>query len=156
MKKNKNALTLKGFIRTQIVDKKGKIVGDSGFIQNQLTNLGMGSCFALRLMAAGEIIASIAFGSASTPASSATALSGHAALVAIATAAAGSANNTYTAQMTAQLAGGDTSFHSDTPLGNIGLVGSASNRLFAGVGFATSSLGTDQSVNVTYNIEFGR
>ena len=42
----KNCIRVKGFLRLQVVDKAGKITGDSGLVRNTVTNYGLNNACA--------------------------------------------------------------------------------------------------------------
>ena len=153
MRKHTGTMKLKGFMRAQIINKMKKVIGDTGWIQNQLTNIGFSNCFALQAIAPGQAINSMILGSESTPVSTLASLSGQNTDQNSSVATSfGTVGGTWTARCTQQFDGNNSSM---ATLGNVGLLlNSNTGSLAAGVGFATSSLGTDQSVNVTYDIQF--
>jgi hypothetical protein len=48
----------------------------------------------------------------------------------------------------------DGAVGSMTKLGNIGILAASTGSLIAGASFATSSLGTDQDVNASYEFQY--
>jgi len=143
---------VKGFFRLQIVDKKTrKIVGDSGYFQNQITNYGLNSCIvALPLKCAGSIQAQgMMLGSGTNPASDATALP-----LSNTDYWSAFAQSTVIASLTAR---GTVSF--DGTLGaatlcNVGIMATNTGTLIAGKTFASSAITTDQDVNCTYELRY--
>jgi len=151
-RKKKNLVAVKGFTRLQIVDKKTrKIVGDTGWGENQITNYGLESCIVgLPFAAAGSIqAAGMMLGSGTNPASDATQLP---------------LSNTdyysafaYSSVIDSLTARASVSF--DGTLGaatiaNVGVFAASSGTILAGKTFASSALTTDQDVNCTYEIRY--
>lgn len=150
--KNENKIVIKGFTRLQIVDKKTrKIVGDSGWMQNQITNYGLNSCVvATPIKAAGSIQATgMLLGSGTNPASDATALDGSL------TAYWGSfLQSTVISSLTARVTRSFDGTLGAVTLANIGIFGNSTGSLIAGKTFASSALSTDQDVNCSYELRY--
>jgi hypothetical protein len=151
--KTKDALKVKGTFRLNIMED-GKIVGDSGWVSNQITNLGFQN-FLVRTMAGlsgSSQVSHVALGTGGAPASNATSLTGEVVKRASVTAAT---NGSTSAQFTATFSSSDSFVTNTQNLSNVGLFAtSASGTLFAGNTFASSSCATNQNVNVTYSINF--
>ena len=156
----KEGIKLKGFFRLQITEK-GKIVGDSGWKKNQVTNLGIQDYLVDNLIgdAGGKSVTHIALGTSTTvAASNATNLAGeltHAsnARKAVSTSIVASR----TAQFTAAFNSADSFVTASVNVANIGLFETSTTEggtLFAGNTFASSSLATNQNINATYQIRF--
>ena len=143
----KRKIGVKGFARLQIMDKKSKkIVGDSGWFENQITNYGLNSCICAAPIGAASVqAAGLLLGSGTNPASDAVALP--------------SSNTDYysafgqssvidslTARMTQSF---DGALGAAT-IANIGVFAASSGSLLAGKTFASSALATTQSVNCSY------
>ena len=143
----KRKIGVKGFARLQIVDKKSKkVVGDSGWFENQITNYGLNSCIVAAPIGAASVqAAGLLLGSGTNPASDAVALP--------------SSNTDYysafgqssvidslTARMTQSF---DGTLGAAT-IANIGVFAASSGSLLAGKTFASSALATTQSVNCSY------
>lgn len=143
---------IRGFTRVQILDKKTrKIVGDSGWKRNQITNYGMESCFAGAPIGAASVQANgMILGSGTVPASSATSLNGSNSAQ-YSTAAQKSVFGSLTARMTQSFDGNASSM---AQLANIGIMAASTGSLIAGAIFASSSLGTDQDVNASYQFQY--
>jgi hypothetical protein len=143
---------LRGMFRIHIVDKKTrKIVGDSGLIKNQITNYGLNSCLAAAPIGAASVqAAGFIIGSGTVPASDATALDGS--NTDQYSAFAQSAVQASTAARMTQSFDGNAS--SMATLANIGVLAASTGSLIAGATFASSSLGTDQDVNATYEFQY--
>lgn len=166
MKKSKNnkatkeKLRLRGFFRLNIVNPDGSIAGDSGWRENQVTNLGIQDYLVDHLIgnSGGKAVTHMALGTGGAPASNATALSGeltHAsnARKAVST----SIVDSRTAQFTAAFASSDSFVTATVNISNIGLFETSTTEggtLFAGNTYASSSLATNQNVNATYQIRF--
>lgn len=144
--KNRDFVGVKGFARLQIIDQKSKkIVGDSGWFENQITNYGMNSCIVAGPIGAASVqAAQLMLGSGSDPASDAVALPDS--LTKFFTAfAQSSVIDSLTARMTASMSGTDA-----VTLSNIGVFNAYSDTLLAGKTFASSAMATTQSVNCSY------
>ena len=142
---------IKGFFRVQIMDKKTrKVVGDTGYMPNQITNYGLNNCFlACPAAATGSVqIAGAMLGNGTTPASDAVALptSNTDYYSTVGTAL----NNSTQAQFTQSF---DGTLGAAT-IANIGLFAASSGTIIAGKTFASSAVATTQDVNITYNINF--
>jgi hypothetical protein len=168
MKKTKKSrmprseVKVRGFFRLNIVeqgeDGMPKIVGDSGWIQNQITNTGYDN-YLSRVIGAlsGSSLASFAaLGTGTAPGSAATNLPNE---LGDATncrcTLASSTTGSKTVQFTFNLA--SNVITAGRTLQNVGLFAVSSTGLgsiFAGNTYATSSLATNQSVNGTYQIQF--
>jgi len=145
MKKRK--IGIKGFARLQIVDKKSKkIVGDSGWFENQITNYGLNSCICAAPIGAASVqAAGLMLGSGTNPASDAVALPlsntdyysafGQSSVI-----------DSLTARMSQSFDGSEGA----ATIANIGVFAASTGSLLAGKTFASSALATTQSVNCTY------
>jgi type V secretory pathway adhesin AidA len=76
-KKNKDGIKVKGMFRINI-EEDGRIVGDSGWVENQVTNLGFNQYLVMSLgsIAGSKYVTHLALGSGGAPAASATTLAG--------------------------------------------------------------------------------
>ena len=155
MKLNKSEVRAKGFFRIQI-EENGKIVGNSGWRKNQVTNLGFLNYLVLAIgaSAGSKQIGFVGLGTGAAPASNATTLPGEITDKREAV-TFGSVGST-TAQFTATFASSDSFLAGASNLSNIGLFAATTSNdtLFAGNTYASSSCGTNQNVNVTYQIRF--
>lgn len=152
---NKEAVKIRGFYRVQI-DEGGEIKGDSGWLENQITDSGVRYYMAYLLGAiAGSLqISHMAIGSGSQPASNGTSLEGEVVKRAAVTAAS---SGSTAVQFTATFSSANSFVTNTQNISNIGLVNSSSTgTLFAGNTYASSSCGTNQNVNTTYTITFTR
>lgn len=154
---------LKGFFRVNItedVNGKQKIVGDSGWKENQVTNLGIQDYLVDALLgnAGNKAVSHMALGTGAAPASNATALLGeitHAAdsRKSVTTSIVASR----TAQFTAAFNSVDSFVTAALNISNVGLFETSTTEggtVFAGNTYTSSSLATNQNVNVTYQIRF--
>lgn len=145
---------VRGFFRVQITgpDEFG-IVGDSGWVENQITNLGfLNIVNQLGTSLTGSKHSHLALGTGGAPASDATTLAGEVVVRAALTAAS---SGSTALQQTATFASA-ASFVTDTKnISNIGVFGTSSGgTLLGGNTFASSSCATNQSVNATYTWTF--
>lgn len=150
-----DSFKLEGFFHLQI-EENGKIVGDSGWIKNQITNLGILNFVVLNLgkSSGSKQIAYVALGTGSAPGATATTLNGE--IMASTQRKAGTFTNvgSTTAQWTATFASSNSFLSAASNLSNIGLFATTdtNDTLFAGNTYASSSCNTNQNVNVTYQI----
>ena len=154
--KKTDGITLKGFFRVQVVDRKTKkVVGDTGYRPNVITNYGFESCIAALPMKGIANTAQASYlilGSGTAPATDATQLPGSNTDQIISFEGL-SVVASLTQRATAQLEGSDGSM---ATLANIGLIVATTGPLVAGNTFASSALSTDQQVNATYELQFSR
>lgn len=144
-------IAIKGFFRLQIVDKKTKkVVGDSGWKQNQVTNYGLNSCVVAAPIGAASVqAAGIMLGNGTVPASDATALPGsntdyYSAF----------AQSSVIASLTARMTQSFDGTLGAATLANIGIFAASSGTILAGNTFASSALATTQDVNCTYELRY--
>jgi hypothetical protein len=151
---------LHGFYHLQIVDEKaGKVVGDSGRKHNLITMDGLNNFMAklFAQTAGSQYVSMAALGSsASIVVSSNTILPGSFATTLHKTVA------TSVISTTAYMTGGHTVRYTatwvsgtSTPIiGNVGLYGAPASNIFCGGSFATSSVASNQAINLTYDVVF--
>lgn len=154
---------LKGFFRVNItedVNGKQKIVGDSGWKENQVTNLGIQDYLVDNLLGASgsKSVSHMALGTGGAPASNATSLTGE---ITQATDSRKSVTTSVvdsrTAQFTAAFNSVDSFVTASLDISNVALFETSTTSggtLFAGNTYTSSSLATNQNVNVTYQIRF--
>jgi hypothetical protein len=146
---------VKGSFRLQILEPDGRIVGDSGWHTNQITNEGFNKylCQLIDDMAGSLQVSHMAIGSGGAPNATDTTLSGEQDARAAVTAASSATSKTV--RFTATFNSSDN-FVSDTiNLANLGLFNSEyGGSIFAGNTFNSSSCATNQNVNATYDITF--
>ena len=156
----KDEVKIRGFFRINIVDPDGTIKGDSGWVENQVTNLGYKLYLADAIggSAGSKQVAFIGLGTGTAPNASHTYLDGE---IADSDASITRKSATYsnvastTAQFVATFASGDSHISAQQTLSNIGLFAlSTTDTVFAGTTYGGSTCDTNQSVNVTYQIQF--
>ena len=156
--KNKDKVGVRGFFRLQI-EEDGKIVGDSKWRENQVVNNGIRDFLVDHIIGDSDNAQSIthlALGTGSAPASNGTDLEGEIedasnSRKAVTTSIVGSR----TAQFTGQFASSDEFVSEAHNISNVGLFNSSetsAGSLFAGNTYTSSSLNTNQNVNVTWKI----
>jgi len=154
-----DSLKVKGFFRAQIVDKKGRIVGNSGWKKNTITIDGWSKCIAGNPMKHSNSY-QVAYGILGT---------GTAAVASNASSVIGTLNTTTNAYialatqaMTTAVSGGTAratfQYNGSLGSGNIAQVCLHSAQTTGGMAcgntFASSALATSQSCNVTYELRF--
>ena len=149
-----DGLKIKGMFRLKITEN-GKIVGDSGWKQNQITNDGFNDylCKALGAVSGSKQVSHLALGTGGVPAASATTLAGEVQARQAVTAASSSSSKTI--RFTGTFSSANSFVTATANVSNIGLFNSSSTgTLFAGNTFASSAVATNQNVNSTYDIIF--
>lgn len=159
----KEGIKLRGFFRVNIVedrDGKEKIVGDSGWVENQVTNLGIQDFIVDHLIgnSGGKAVTHMALGTGGAPASNDTALAGEITQASNSRKSVStSIVSSRTAQFTAAFNSVDSFVTGSLNISNVGLFETSTTQggtLFAGNTYTSSSLATNQNVNVTYQIRF--
>ena len=149
-----DGLKIKGMFRLKITEN-GKIIGDSGWKQNQITNDGFNDylCKALGAVSGSKQVSHLALGTGGVPAASATTLAGEVQARQAVTAASSSSSKTI--RFTGTFSSANSFVTASANVSNIGLFNSSSTgTLFAGNTFASSAVATNQNVNSTYDIIF--
>lgn len=157
-KRTSDSVGLKGFFRVQVTDS-GKVVGDSGWRENQVTDLGVQNYLINWLVGntgSGLSVTYMALGTGGTISAASTALAGELGDTSTGRAAVStSIIASHTAQFTAAFnsaASFETASHN---ISNVGLFATSTTQagsIFAGNTFASSAVATNQSVQVTYQI----
>lgn len=146
----------RGFYRIQITEG-GAVVGDSGWKENTVTNLGVNQYLVNWLVgdtSNGKSVTHAALGTGGAPAATDTTLSGE---VEVRATVSTSVVASRTAQFTAQFASANSFVTATANISNIGLFNTSTQgagTLFAGNTYASSSCATNQNVNATYQIRF--
>lgn len=155
--------SIRGFFRLNIVEDvngKEKIVGDSGWRENQVTNLGIQDYIVDHLIGnpGGKAVTHMALGTGTQPGAADTALQGE---ITHATNSRKSVSTSIvsskTGQFTAAFNSVDSFVTATVNISNVGLFETSTTNggtVFAGNTYASSSLATNQNVNVTYQIRF--
>jgi hypothetical protein len=157
-KAQKDSANVEGIYRLQITED-GKVVGDSGWNHNQITNDGFKE-FVIDWLTSGsgKSISHAALGTGTAPASNATSLNGELTQASNArVAVTSSIISSRTAQFVATFASSNSFITSAVNIANIGLFNvstTGAGTIFSGNTFASSSLATNQNVNMTYQIRF--
>ena len=156
MTKKKDSIKVKGMFRLQITDD-GKVVGDSGWKHNLVTNLGFNQYLvsALGSIAGSKYVSHLAIGTGGAPAAGDTTLAGEQSVRTTVTAATSSGSKTV--RFTGTFSSADSFVTASKNISNIGLFNTstaAGGTLFAGNTYTSSACATNQNVNVTYDIIF--
>lgn len=153
-KKQIGGIRIKGFFRAQIVDTvTGKVVGDSGWTPNQITNYGLNSCFLPAAFGVTDsvVAAGLILGSGTNPASNTASLPGS---FTNQYSTFGAAINASTQVALTQTFAG-SNFATTATFQNIGILAASTGSLLAGKTIsASSTVGTNQNINVTYNLNY--
>lgn len=158
----KEKIRARGFFKLQITedgaDGKPRVVGDSGWHENLITNVGFqnGIVSCLAGVAGSSQITHAALGTGTAPGATATSLNGEITDVAGARmAVSASLVGTGTAQFAFTLNSGVyTAAKTITNVGLFQTSTTAAGSLYAGQTFSSSQLQTNQSVNGTYQLRF--
>lgn len=158
----KEKIRARGFFKLQIAedgaDGKPRVVGDSGWHENLITNVGFqnGIVSCLAGVAGSSQITHAALGTGTAPGATATSLNGEITDVAGARmAVSASLVGTGTAQFAFTLNSGVyTAAKTITNVGLFQTSTTAAGSLYAGQTFSSSQLQTNQSVNGTYQLRF--
>lgn len=144
---------VKGAFRLNIVEGN-KIVGDSGWVQNLITNEGFRSLTRLLGGISGSSqITHLALGTGGAPIATDTTLAGEVVKRQAITAATSSTSKAL--QLTGTFSSANSFVTSTQNISNIGAFFSSSGgTLFGGNTYASSSCATNQDVNVTYVFSF--
>lgn len=153
---NQDGIRVKGFFRLHI-EENGQLVGDSGWRQNQVVNDGFNGflCKLLGAIAGSSQITHAALGTGGAPAASDTTLAGEVVKRQAITAATSSTSKSV--QFTATFSSANSFVTSTQNISNIALAATSTAgaaTIFAGNTYASSSVATNQNVNVTYTITF--
>lgn len=153
----KDMVQVHGFFRVQL-EEDGKVVGDSGWQRNQITNNGFLEylCHTIGASAGSKQIGFVALGTGGAPAGGDNTLAGE--IMSSTQRKAVTYGNvaSTTAQFTATFASSDSFLTAAANISNIGLYNATTTNatLFAGNTYTSSSCDTNQNVNVTYQIRF--
>jgi hypothetical protein len=149
-------IAVKGMYHIQIAEADGRIVGDSGWRENLVTNEGFRQYLVMAIgsISGSKYISHVGLGTGAGPAASDTSLGsevGTRQAVTPSSTVAGSK----TVRFTATFAAG---WHTSASAFNISSIGlfnsSATGTLFSGTTYASSSCASNQAVNITYDLVF--
>ena len=155
-------LKIRGFYRVQLTapNDPETVVGDSGWHDNQVVNLGVNDylCQLVANMGGSKQVTHVALGTGTAPGAAATSLQGELdSTSSRASVTAATSSTSFKARFTATFSSAN-SFASDTvTLRNIGLFNTSTQNagtLMCGNTYATSTCATNQNVNVTYDLDF--
>lgn len=153
----KDHVKIHGFFRVNL-EQNGKIIGDSGWQQNQITNDGFLEylCHTLGGSAGSKTVAYVALGTGTAPGAAHTALDGEIMSSTQRGSVTYAAVASTTAQFVATFASSGSFLTAAANISNIGLFNATTTNatIFAGNTYASSSCDTNQNVNVTYQIRF--
>ena len=159
---------IRGMFRLQLTedeDGKTKVVGDSGWHENQITNVGfLNMVNQLGTSLTGSKISHAALGTGTVPASSDTTLNGEvytngSSSVVRAALTAATSSSSKTLRNTATFASSVSFITAAANISNVGLFqtsgpATSNGSLLQGNTYASSSLATNQNVNLTYDLIF--
>ncbi len=154
-----DGVRIRGFFRVQITEpdpgESPKMVGDSGWVENLVVNLGFNHYLVSSLgsIAGSKYITHAGLGTGAAPTAAQTSLAGETDKRTSVTAATSSTSKVLRLTMT--FGSSDSFVTIARNLSNIGLFNtSAAGSLFAGNTYTSSSCATNQNVNATYDITF--
>ena len=152
-------IKVRGFFRVQIENEDGTLHGDSGWVGNQVTNLGFQNylCALLGNTTGSAQVLKVALGTGTAPNASHTTLPGEVSSSTERKSPDGVAvSGSKTVQFSGTFGSSDSFVTGAVTLQNIGLFKSATSNdtLFAGNTYTTSSCNTNQNVNYSYEISF--
>jgi hypothetical protein len=153
---HKEALQLRGFFRIKLgEERKGKkiIVGDSGWKENQVTNLGFQNyvCALIGGLAGSKQVGAVVIGTGGAPATADTSLAGETKRQSCGNATVASK----TMRATAAIASGD--HPGGTPnISNIALIETTASggTIMCGNTYASSTWNSNQGLSATYELRF--
>ena len=153
---HKEALTLRGFYRLKLGEEKNgktEIVGDSGWHENQVTNLGFQNyvCALIGGLAGSKQVGAVIIGTGGAPATGDTALAGETKRQSCGNATVASK----TMRATAAIASGD--HPGGTPnISNIALIETTASggTIMCGNTYSSSTWNSNQGLSATYELRF--
>ncbi len=162
MKNTSNAVKVAGFFRMKVIDHgedgSKKVVGDSGWCKNLVTNLGFQHYIIepMGALSGSSTVAYFALGTGTAPAAADTALLNE---LSDAAACRFTMTPSVVSSKTLQMVGTLNSnvITANRTINNVGVFAVSSTGLgsiLCGNTYATSQLQTNQSVNVTYQLRF--
>lgn len=150
---NIEGIKARGFFKLQISEQDGRVSGDSGWLENTITNSGFEQylCMSLAGSAGSKSVAYAMIGTGTAPGATATTLDGEIGFTRCAVTP--TIISSKTVQFAFTLASSQVT--SSQVIQNVGLINSSSGGvMFAGNTYATSNLLTNQSINASYQIRF--
>lgn len=159
-KKNetKEASKVRGFFRLNIENPDGTIVGDSGWVENLITNQGYKLYLTDNIgkSSGSKQIAYVALGTGGAPIATDTVLAGEISGSTQRTAVTYANASSKTATFTATFSSSSSFLAGSSNLSNIGLFSTTttSDTLFSGNTYTSSACNTNQNINITYSLSF--
>lgn len=170
-KKNnvQDGMKVRGFYRIQITEdspKGPKVVGDSGWKENAVVNLGFNNYLVKTLgaISGSAQVSHMALGTGGAPGATDTALTGEVSTnvsgsVVRSAVTAATSSSSKTVRFTATFSSANSFVTASANISNVGLFNvsgptTASGSLFAGNTYTSSACATNQNVNATYDIIF--
>lgn len=154
----RDAIRVRGRYRLHIVNPDGTIASDSGWVDNLVTNVGFQLYLADNIgkSSGSKQVAYVALGTGGAPAATDTTLAGEIMGSTQRKAVTYANVSSKTARFTATFASSDSFITASSNISNIGLFATTNTNdtLFAGNTYSSSSLNTNQNVNMTYEIRF--
>lgn len=147
-------MAVRGFFRLQI-EEDGKFVGDSGWNENTIVNLGFNQYLVSSLgsISGSKYISHAALGTGTAPGATATTLDGELAENVRAAVTAATSSSSKTLRLTATFASANSFATATRNISNVGLFNTSSGgTIFAGNTYSSSAVQTNQNVNMTYDI----
>ena len=154
--KTETLIKIRGFAHIQIVNPDGEIAGDSGIVQNTITNLGKQHYLAelLGAVAGSSQIGYAALGTGSAPNVTHTTQDGELGEN-VRDSVSKSQNGSTSVVFYGTFASADSFVTATRNISNIGLwATNTGGSIFAGASYSSSSCATNQAVNYTYTITF--
>lgn len=154
----KDTINAKGFFRLNIVEN-GKVVGDSGWLENQVVDLGF-SHYLVDLLGQGansKQISRMMLGTGTAPNATHNTLNGELNTATYTRTTVTFANvGSKTARFTATFASANSHITAAVTLQNIGIINNTTSAgtMMAGNTYSTSQWNTNQDLNATYEIRF--
>jgi hypothetical protein len=155
-----DGIRVKGMFRINIMEdtEDGPVlVGDSGWCENQVTNLGFNEYLVKNLAdgLTGVDVTHMALGSGGAPAAGDTTLAGE--VVKRTTVTAATSSGSKTVRFTATFGSSDSFVTNTQNISNVALCQTSTQgaaTIFAGNTYTSSACATNQNVNATYDIIF--
>lgn len=155
-----NSLTAKGFFRLNIVEPDGTIAGDTGWVSNLVTRHGFQHiCLRTGTSLSGTQFSHLNVGTGAAPATNATSLpsevSGTNNAVQRQVATAATQAGSVTLRFTGTMSSANSFVTQNQNISNVGIFNhSSGSSLCAGAVYASSTVATNQNVNITYDLVF--
>lgn len=155
---SKETSRIRGMFRLQIQEDDGRIVGDSGWKENLITNAGfLNVVNQMGTSLTGSKISHAGLGTGGAPSASDTTLSGEVlgtgGVVIRAALTAATSSTSKTLRNTATFSSAASFITASANISNVGLFqSSSSGTLLQGNTFSSSALATNQNVNITYDL----